>query len=1749
MTQLATQPDVRKTASRYERTIKNYNDRQVAIDKIIEDRRASLSPVQLRKLKQKRDRIRLRISDLNEMAIAAMKRGVDPVNEADDRSSAVRFIDLIDLPRNTTANILFGEAPGVGEVLGSIGLGTTFGAIGGAIGGGIVGALLGPLGVVGGVVAGAKIGAGAVGGVTAASQLAAAAARPMIFNERTQVELATRARRGALGQPSIYFSDALEKMGVENKPARMILGLAGDVLLDPLTYLGGANAVTWMSRTGARVAIKAPTSRMLNDISKRIAMTGALPTDAAYSPFIPLWQKTIQIGDELIDISGAGSGLRERLLEAAQRVNQIADPQTAKGRQRVIAQLLREDILESARLGAVHPALQEKLALTQGFLDRFTAKSDFALTIPGAGFLANRLRRPLDGRSFDLEVGGIGRAGKFHRDLAETRRLMDDAGFTADLSRRVAGFQNAREGAFNLSMKEAIAGAEIGSLEKAVKSAVPMADTHLDVALRDLEKLTPEVNLARENVAEAAERIKILRGPKGESIYARVMPLLDGMDDFHGSMARGDSATAALGPSAMYRAVYGGTLKNRHDAEIRRNAANLEHKTLDRSTVVQKRQIDDEIEKAAPGGVRATAAADADEAIRRLDAEESRLLAAQDQLNKAYAGKIPPPAVSRLDIPEPPPLIAQADDVVKHKYVIGKGDDAIAAAAMEGRKIISHGGKVNTVDVRFAGKLDSILWLAGETVQRGNAVAAAAKRQAIEYLQRVYGVKRSTITGAARRMHKSVQEYIEQGIRGRTAGASVAEGERAFNMPLSKLAQRRAKLTEVKTATKKGALRLTKQGLFRTTPGKVKAQQKLIDQALTALRLQRNSIAQSKSEIESLVESLKRIEDSFEASATAFRKVADDNARIVDEIENSTLYRTFQKVMDVEDSIRKTFNIGRRSLDQKSIAKLRREIERLAPMRAEKFMRAMRSDFDAVLKELPGSNPGEVQAAWLATMEQMILSNSKQARAFARDPTTGRAFDDVLTAAEELKKTETGRAMLENPNVRRLAEKHLSYFKEDLQIQQSLGILADVDPELLYVNLALTEKARIAMLDLARRLGETFGGTKAGLTIAPGYTYRKVTNRLFYGPGENDFIWMGELANLRHGDTSNPFEAWRQNELRLHPELRRPGDIWDATGGKDGIKDGEHWIPKDRIYNTSALHLNNHRGDFLKRVGSDVVGPLFEEDLLLSISRRVLVGERTKSIKRFMDEVVQFAKPLSPDEARLLPKGVRSGTVVINGLEYKVLSSPGPNQTGLFVPLPDEMRKYYFPSAFVDTFNDWDKTLRSYSEVGPILKGADEVLSAWKFFTLMHPSWMVTNQVGGAFASAAVAKTNPVQWIRYTKQTLPMILEIHGLRVFGRLAPEGTRDHLPHTIGGIVKSRGEWKEIMQNQGIANAGRTIAEITTAVRLGGGMAEGLVDKAAKFKKIMPLLGKWFQYNAAADDQWRAITYFSRVEMGDAAEAAREIMVKAHFEYADLSFAESIIGTRVWPFARWMRNNVALQARMFVERPMIAASFPKLKNALEEAFDAEQLVPEELRPRWIKDNIGVQLSSRPEAKFALLSIFTPIQELIEAGQMVMGGEGFEEALKYAVSSASPLIKAPMELAYGQELFTGREIGDPDEGKMSRMKYLAMQFRPFRESYKMAELSRRDVGALDYVTRIVFGGRVQQATDEKLESSASFQFGETTRTIRKQIIRAVKENDLDDAERLSVKLIEEYRRIWKVGLYEQIPKELRRQFARESK
>lgn len=231
-----------------------------------------------------RARPRLSIAELNSMDAAELHEKYLDTGPEDARTSFQKVMDIIDLGRNTNANIAYGHATAAGVVGAyprAAGVGATFGAVIGGLIGGVGGAIAGlPTGPgaiatgLAGAGAGAAEGAiigGAGGLVTTGVTQAVHGAIGLGVSKEDRDAITAGKEAGALGQPRIFTSDALHRLGVNNRIINAVVGFGGDLVSDPDTWVGGSG---WGAHVG-EVAM-GPTARRTIQTSIKEAAAGGV---------------------------------------------------------------------------------------------------------------------------------------------------------------------------------------------------------------------------------------------------------------------------------------------------------------------------------------------------------------------------------------------------------------------------------------------------------------------------------------------------------------------------------------------------------------------------------------------------------------------------------------------------------------------------------------------------------------------------------------------------------------------------------------------------------------------------------------------------------------------------------------------------------------------------------------------------------------------------------------------------------------------------------------------------------------------------------------------------------------------------------------------------------------------------------------------------------------------------------------------------------------------------------------------------------------------------------------------------------------------------------------------------------------------------------------------------------------------------------------------------------------------------------
>jgi len=550
---------------------------------------------------------------------------------------------------------------------------------------------------------------------------------------------------------------------------------------------------------------------------------------------------------------------------------------------------------------------------------------------------------------------------------------------------------------------------------------------------------------------------------------------------------------------------------------------------------------------------------------------------------------------------------------------------------------------------------------------------------------------------------------------------------------------------------------------------------------------------------------------------------------------------------------------------------------------------------------------------------------------------------------------------------------------------------------------------------------------------------------------------------------------------------------------------------------------------------------------------------------------------------RTFENGTPRDYIVLNGERYRYVDKEVATRLDnpMVAAFGESLKDLVVPDVIARRIEDVSRVVEP-AEVAPLLRLAERATQEWKSLALLHPSWTVFNTVGN-LALALAGGANPGTLTRQmtggnfrsvvrllTHRNNPEALRglafsVGGKQIDGETMLAMFREHrvvgtnlaAEHGLrlydGGLLRppslpavdtavsgplTRGRLRPRAAAEDLSTDWRFFfdswrTEQGASRARAGGAATGIV---ARDRYMRWVISPWFKANQKAEEAVRAAVFLSYLDDGnDAAEAARRT-IYSMFDYTDLTHVEERYFRTLFPFYAWTKNNLALQLKLLGERPAVAAFAPKLQVAMEEALSGEQNVPMHMRPRWMRDAMAVHMGSDPGHRWALmLGNILPTTEAARPLAALSGGEGVEAALHYFVSQTNPLISAPYQIGTGHESFSGRSIGTPGEADIGRLEFLGRQVRPLNEAGRLVDLARQgSVGGA--VSRLVLGGRVQAADDERLRSSRLTEFRTQEENLRRAIRRA--ERAGGDSLPSRARLMQLYSEMERAGFGEEVPR-----------
>lgn len=484
-----------------------------------------------------------------------------------------------------------------------------------------------------------------------------------------------------------------------------------------------------------------------------------------------------------------------------------------------------------------------------------------------------------------------------------------------------------------------------------------------------------------------------------------------------------------------------------------------------------------------------------------------------------------------------------------------------------------------------------------------------------------------------------------------------------------------------------------------------------------------------------------------------------------------------------------------------------------------------------------------------------------------------------------------------------------------------------------------------------------------------------------------------------------------------------------------------------------------------------------------------------------------------------------------------------------------------FPEQIADQIERVAQTVTPESDVW---RAYDQILGAWKSSTLLHASWPATEilgntilaTIGGARLDRMVRNApgvfRAVFWERTPNMAQKAAVTINGRTLTGEELVAGaqalgvTDSSAASELAAMMSANNFIKMPTQGNPLKSA-RQAATDAAERMLGRAQPGGATAADHPFHEhpMRRLIAPFFRLNQKSNDSMRILAWVSHMEDGmDAASAAQRVK-ETMFDFGDLTPFESRYMRRMLPFYTWIRNNMAYQAQLVLKRPAIAANYPRAVEAIEQAIAGDAEVPDSMRPRWMRDQLALQIGRDPEKNWSILTrTAVPVGDAYEAlSPLAMDQAAMQDFLQLFVGGVSPILKAPFELASGREIFTGREIGGAGFGDMSQQQYLVQQVRWLREfgvgEPGLGALGRASQSGVGGVAgRLLLGGRSQPFTNEALGRQSLREMQDMERQARIAINRAQGAGDNEALERSLANLMNIYRRMRSVGFEDEIPR-----------
>ena len=346
-----------------------------------------------------------------------------------------------------------------------------------------------------------------------------------------------------------------------------------------------------------------------------------------------------------------------------------------------------------------------------------------------------------------------------------------------------------------------------------------------------------------------------------------------------------------------------------------------------------------------------------------------------------------------------------------------------------------------------------------------------------------------------------------------------------------------------------------------------------------------------------------------------------------------------------------------------------------------------------------------------------------------------------------------------------------------------------------------------------------------------------------------------------------------------------------------------------------------------------------------------------------------------------------------------------------YVPwkLPRSKQTYELPQTLADHLTSMDRSLFTDPDVKGLLKAYDMITNAFKAgVTIFFPAFHFRNaysNVAQAFTDIGIEALNPKSYA----EAASILAGYHtGLKkTLSRQGREIVETGVFKTKSGLEYSFDEIRVMLKQHGIYVDGNDMLEYAGKKRSRLGQ---------KITKVPRTVG------GVIENESRTQLFLTHLRRGLSPEDAAERVNKVLFDYRDgMTNFERTYMRRAFPFYLWTSRNFALQLNVLRTTPGRAANIIKPIRGRHQ--ENEEMTS------WEAGALKMRLDGDGRTVRMITGVDVPIRNL----DLLWQG-GLKKSIRGIMGMVNPLVKAPIEVATGTNLFLGRPLGRKQSESVGR-------------------------------------------------------------------------------------------------------------------